>query len=81
MDQDFYYHNLQFITLTNKKNIYQDSQYLLNDIYFKKSTDFERIKKHVLNASRYNKRPSITKTFQINLKRSNATAEYFYKME
>ena len=43
MDQDFYYRNLQFITLTNKKNIYQDSQYLLNDIYFKKSTDFERI--------------------------------------
>ena len=54
MDQDFYYRNLQFITLTNKKTIYQDSQYLLNNICFKKSTDFERIKKHVHIRNHFN---------------------------
>ena len=47
MDQNFYYHKVQFIRLTNKKTIYQDLQYLLNHLYFKKGTDFERIKKHV----------------------------------
>ena len=65
--------SFHFSYIFGKKSLTK-RQYLLKNI---KSLFFLIL----VNASRYNKRPSITKTFQINLKRSNATVEYFYKME
>ena len=47
IEQDFHYHNTQFITLTNKKTFIKTENYLSNDIYLKKSPDFGSIKKHV----------------------------------
>ena len=35
----------------------------------------------LVHASRHSKSPRITKKFPINLKRSNTTFEYFYKMD